>query len=145
MSDLAATNCGGCGNDCGGMSSCMWIIILCLLCNNNCGCNGTSLFNNNGCGNDNCIWIILLLLFCGGNCLGLNNGCGCNNSCGCGCWGLPHIKHLNLRAAVLKGTALFICLYIYNYCFFLCNHLLSAITFLNTLLIYLIYFFSINY
>lgn len=82
MSDLAATNC-GCGNDCGGMSSCMWIIILCLLSSN--GCNGSSPFNSNGCGgSDSCIWIILLLLFCGGgNGIGLNNGCG--NGCGCGC------------------------------------------------------------
>ena len=37
MSDLAATNCGGCG-DCNGFggSSCYWIIILLLLCSS-CG------------------------------------------------------------------------------------------------------------
>ena len=47
MSDLAATNCGGCG-DCNGFggSSCYWIIILLLLCSS-CG-NGLN--NNGGCG-----------------------------------------------------------------------------------------------
>ncbi|MDO5402386.1 MAG: chorion class high-cysteine HCB protein 13 [Eubacteriales bacterium] len=60
MSDLAATNCGGC-NDCG-------------------GCNSGGLFSN-GC-NNSCIWIILLLLFCGGGSTFGSNGCGCGNN-GC--------------------------------------------------------------
>lgn len=69
MSDLAATNCGGCtqtNNSCG-CSNCMWIILILLFCggwNNGdgCGCgNGTGLFNNgNGCGCDALIWILLL-------------------------------------------------------------------------------------
>lgn len=74
MSDLSATNC-GCGNmdNCngfGGLSSCVWIIIL-LLCCGGCG-NG----RGDGCGfgGDSCIWIILILLFC---CNGNGNGCGC--------------------------------------------------------------------
>lgn len=80
MSDLAATNCGGC-NDCGGCNSggilggnnsCMWIILLLLFCggnsfgNSGCGCG-----SNNGC--NSCTMIILLLLFCGDG-----FGCGCN-------------------------------------------------------------------
>ena len=81
MSDLAATNCGGCG-DCNGFggSSCYWIIILLFLCSS-CG-NG---LNNNGgcgCGDNSCLWIILLLFFCGG--CG-NNGSFNNGGCGCGC------------------------------------------------------------
>lgn len=68
MSDLAATNCGGCGDDRGGCG-----------CNNNgCGCDNGC---NNGwglsCGNNSCcniLWIIILLCLCG------NNGCGCDES-----------------------------------------------------------------
>lgn len=59
MSDLAATNCGGC--------NCMWIILILLFCggwNNNdgCGCGGGNGFFNNGnsCGCDALIWILLL-------------------------------------------------------------------------------------
>ena len=61
----------GNGSNC----SCIWIIILLLLCG---GCGGGGFCGGNGCGCDNdCIWIILILLFCCGN----NNGGGC----GCGC------------------------------------------------------------
>lgn len=85
MSDLAATNCGGCGECNGGCSSCFWIIILLLFCG--CGNNNSGFFNNGGCGNgcDSCLWIILLLLFCGGNNGGFFNNGGCGNNCGCGC------------------------------------------------------------
>ena len=59
MSDLAATNCGGCTqtNTSGGCN-CMWIILILLFCggwNNNdgCGCGGNGFFNNgNSCGCD---------------------------------------------------------------------------------------------
>ncbi|MDY5806770.1 MAG: chorion class high-cysteine HCB protein 13 [Lachnospira sp.] len=84
MSDLAATNCGGGCSECGGMSSCFWIIILLLLCGG-CGCNGGSgVFRSGGdCDNGcSCIWIIILLFFCGG--MGFNGGSGCGG-CGCGC------------------------------------------------------------
>ena len=70
MSDLSATNCGGCGCDSGlskyagcGNNSCLWIILLLICCGgmgrdaDGCGC---------GCGDNSCIWIILLLLCCGG-------------------------------------------------------------------------------
>lgn len=80
MSDLAATNCGGCSDCNGGCSSCFWIICLLLLCGG-CG-SGNSTFGGGGCGNDSCTWIILLLLFCGGGCG--NNGLFSNNGCGCG-------------------------------------------------------------
>ncbi|MCM1257468.1 MAG: chorion class high-cysteine HCB protein 13 [Roseburia sp.] len=72
MSDLAATNCGGCGcSNGGGCGSILWLIVLLSLCNG----NGGSFLGNNGCGCDegnSCIWIILLLLCCGGN-----GFCGC--------------------------------------------------------------------
>lgn len=59
MSDLAATNCGGCGCNEGGCNSILWIIILLSCC---CGNNG-GFCGNNGCGGGNdCLWIILLLL-----------------------------------------------------------------------------------
>lgn len=80
MGDL---NCGcgipdRCGNNSGGCSSIIWIIILLFLCNGNdgggcnSGCNsGLGLSNIFGGGNDGCgcIIIILLLLCCcgGGN------------------------------------------------------------------------------
>lgn len=74
MSDLAATNCGGCGNGCGcqdnGCNSIIWLILILLLCNNcGSGCN-------NGCmGGDSCLWVLILLIFfCCGNGFG---GCGC--------------------------------------------------------------------
>ena len=61
MSDLAATNCGGCGCNEGGCNSILWIIILLSCC---CGNNG-GFCGNNGCGGGNdCLWIILLLLCC---------------------------------------------------------------------------------
>lgn len=73
MSDLAATNCGGCGCGCGndnGGCNCLFILLI-LLC-----CGGNN-WNNNGCGcGDSAIWIILLLFCCGGN---------GNNVLGCGC------------------------------------------------------------
>ena len=46
MSDLAATNCGGCGCNEGGCNSILWIIILLSCC---CGNNG-GFCGNNGCG-----------------------------------------------------------------------------------------------
>lgn len=86
MSDLCSSNCGcerdvnygcGCGsngydNRSGGMSSCLWIILLLIFC----GGNSSSVFGHNGdgCGCDSCIWIILLLIFCGGWNFG---SCGC--------------------------------------------------------------------
>lgn len=72
MSDLAATNCGGCNCNEGGCGSILWIILLLCCCGNG---NSGFLGSNNGCGNDSCLWIILLLFFCGGGC-GNNNGCG---------------------------------------------------------------------
>ena len=45
MSDLAATNCGGCGCNEGGCNSILWIIILLSCC---CGNNG-GFCGNNGC------------------------------------------------------------------------------------------------
>ncbi len=74
MSDLAATNCGGCGCNEGGCSSILWIILLLSCC---CGNNGGLLNGNNGCGSGNdCLWIILLLLCCGGCGGGCGNGGG---------------------------------------------------------------------
>lgn len=69
MSDLAATNCGGCSS---GENGCSWIIILLLLCS---CCGGGSGFGfGGGCGGESgcgsIIWILLLLCCCG-------NGCGC--------------------------------------------------------------------
>lgn len=69
MSDLAATNCGGCSS---GENGCSWIIILLLLCS---CCGGGSGFGfGGGCGSESgcgsIIWILLLLCCCG-------NGCGC--------------------------------------------------------------------
>ena len=43
MSDLAATNCGGCGCNEGGCNSILWIIILLSCC---CGNNGGFCGNN---------------------------------------------------------------------------------------------------
>ncbi len=68
MSDLAATNCGGCTQTTNnGGCNCMWIILILLFCggwNNNdgCGCgyNGGFFNNGNGCGCDALIWILLL-------------------------------------------------------------------------------------
>ncbi len=68
MSDLAATNCGGCTQTTNnGGCNCMWIILILLFCggwnnNDSCGCgNGVGLFNNgNSCGCDALIWILLL-------------------------------------------------------------------------------------
>ncbi len=60
MSDLVATNC-GCGDNNGGCSAIIWLILLSCLCGNG---NG-SFFNNDGCGNDNCLLLILLLCCCG--------------------------------------------------------------------------------
>ena len=55
MSDLAATNCGGCGCNEGGCNSILWIIILLSCC---CGNNG-GFCGNNGCGGGNdCLWIM---------------------------------------------------------------------------------------
>ena len=54
MSDLAATNCGGCTQTTtSGGCNCMWIILILLFCggwNNNdgCGCGGGNGFFNNG-------------------------------------------------------------------------------------------------
>lgn len=88
MSELSATNCGcGCGCGCdnntnvlggnGGMSSCLWIIILLFLCGG-CGGNTWGRSGSDCGGGDGCIWIILLLFFCGGFGSGFgNNGCGC--------------------------------------------------------------------
>ena len=87
MSDLAATNCGGCNcNEGGGCGSILWIILL-LCC---CGGNGSFIGNGNNCGggcgcgfggNSECLWLILLLFCCGGNNGGC--GCGCNNGSFC--------------------------------------------------------------
>lgn len=65
MSDLAATNCGGCSS---GENGCSWIIILLLLCS---CCGGGSGFGfGGGCGGESgcgsIIWILLLLCCCGG-------------------------------------------------------------------------------
>ncbi len=68
MSDLAATNCGGCTQATNnGGCNCMWIILILLFCggwNNNdgCGCsNGNGFFGNgSSCGCDALIWILLL-------------------------------------------------------------------------------------
>lgn len=64
MSDLAATNCGGCGSNDNG---CSWIIILLLLC----CCGGHSGFGGFGgdCGENGCssIILIILILCCCGN------------------------------------------------------------------------------
>lgn len=78
MSDLSATQCGGCGGFGGSSCSCLIIILLLLCCggnNNGCGCGDNSGF-------DSCWIIILLILFCG---CGSNSGCGCGNNGGCGC------------------------------------------------------------
>ena len=74
MSDLAATNCGGCTCNEGGCGSILWILLLLCCCG---GGNGFGMGNNNGCGcgNDSCLWIILLLFCCGG--FGGNNGFCC--------------------------------------------------------------------
>ncbi len=65
MSDLAATNCGGCSCNEGGCGSLLIIILLLSCCGGN---NGLSLSGNNGCGcgNDSCLILILLLFCCGG-------------------------------------------------------------------------------
>lgn len=67
MSDLAATNCGGCTQSTGSNGcNCMWIILILLFCggfgnNDGCGCGGNGLFGNNGgCGCEALIWILLL-------------------------------------------------------------------------------------
>lgn len=80
MSDLAATNCGGCGscersnNGC----NCLWILLILMCCGgNNDGCGFGSGFGNffggngDGCGCDALIWILLLSCFCG------RGSCGC--------------------------------------------------------------------
>lgn len=65
MSDLAATNCGGCGS---GENGCSWIIILLLLCS--CCGGGNGFGFGGGCGGESgcgsIIWILLLLCCCGG-------------------------------------------------------------------------------
>ena len=63
MSDLAATNCGGCGCNEGGCNSILWIIILLSCC---CRKNGGFCVNNVCGGRNDWLWIILLLLFWGG-------------------------------------------------------------------------------
>ena len=81
MSDLTATGCSSCSNQCNnnGCGRWIWIIILLFFCNGNNG--GLFGLGNNGCGCDNdnncCEWLILLLV--------LFSCCGNNNSCGCGC------------------------------------------------------------
>lgn len=70
-------------NGCFGGNSCIWIIILLLVCG---GCGNTYNDDNCGCGCDNgsgfggnnsCIWIIILLLACGG----FGGNCGGNDGC----------------------------------------------------------------
>lgn len=74
MSDLAATNCGGCGCGDNNGGNCIWLILILLFCCGN-GCGR----GDNGCG---CDWIWIILLIC---CCGNGNGCGNNNFLGCGC------------------------------------------------------------
>ena len=61
MSDLVATNC-GCGDNNGGCSAIIWLILLSCLCGNG---NGSFFGGTAGCGNDNCLLLILLLCCCG--------------------------------------------------------------------------------
>jgi len=71
MSDLAATNCGGCGGVGGGNNSCLWLILILIFCGG-CGngigggCGGGIGGGNDGCGCGNLIWILILLCCCGG-------------------------------------------------------------------------------
>lgn len=83
MSDLAATNCGGCGCEKNGGCNCIFLLLILFCCggfgsgHDGCGDSG------NGCC-DLLIWILLLSCFCGGgNSFGNFGNFG--GGCGCGC------------------------------------------------------------